>query len=420
MRIGLFTDIYLPRINGLSFTVQFAQEELTKLGHEVHIFAPATNLRGRQAGDTKYVHRVPAIEGIFYSNQFTSFFFPPAMQRKIQKLDLDVIHIFSPGQVGMMGVYVAVRQDIPLISQYGTDVYAYARHYPSVLPVSLLWMMASPVFMKLSPRETAQATKALKPRRSATIWQRQLASTGHILLHSRCAAVIALSPKMKQQLQKWNPTANIVLLPNGVDQIRPLSPAAPADFRKKYKIPKNHTVLLYVGRLGREKNLDLLIDSFALVADKFPNTTLLLVGSHDHEDSLKTRAAALTYSDRIVFTGEIERNKLGAVYGAADIFLFPSLTDTQGLVINEAAAAGLPIVLCDQNLSEVFIEGQTGLLAENKAKKFAAVIAELLSDSVWRKKLGSKARQEAAKYTEAKQAKKLEAVYRSVIAAGKP
>lgn len=414
MRIGLFSDTYLPQVNGISYVLQITADELTKLGHEVHIFAPATNLQGREPKDNAHVHRFPAVEGIFFSDQLTSLFFPPWVLRKIKQVDLDIIHIFSPGQIGLLGAQAAIKEEIPLVSQYSTDLYKYVERYPSVLPGSIILTLSSPVILRLKPREIAEAAKLLKPKHSVTAWHKQLIAGAHTLVHDRCAAVIALSPKMQKQLQAWNPDSYVALLPTGVDRILPLSPTAPQEFRKKHGIAEDDQVLLYVGRLSREKNLDLLIDSFKHVGAKHPKAKLVLVGSYDYEDTLKEKAAELPFGDRIIFVGAVPRAELGAVYEAADIFLFASLTDTQGLVVNEAAASGLPLVLCDADVSEVFMDGKTGLHAPTKARGFAHAVMKLLSDEPLRKKLGEAAQKEASKYTEYKQTKKLETIYKRI------
>lgn len=121
MRIGLFSDTYLPTTNGISYVLQIMQKRLEELGHEVYIFAPATNLRGEEPDDNDHVFRFPAIEGVFFDEQLTSVFFPSRAMKKIKALKLDVIHFFTPSQIGLMGAYAAIREDIPLISQYSTD-----------------------------------------------------------------------------------------------------------------------------------------------------------------------------------------------------------------------------------------------------------------------------------------------------------
>jgi len=414
MRIALFSDTSLPRVNGISYVLEITRQELVKMGHEVHIFAPATSLSKHEPGDPPHMHRFPGIEGLFVSEQSTSVFFPPAALKKIKDYNFDIIHIFTPAQMGLLGAYAAIHNDIPLISQYCTDMYQYAEQYKSALPGTIMLALTSPLVLKLQPRELAYAAKVMKPSRSRARWQQNIVRCLHELLHARCDAIIAPSKKMAKLLRKWNPKADIVILPNGVDRIKPTGDKG-ATFRLKYGLASDDQVLLYVGRITQEKNLDLLIDSFKYVAKSQPKARLILVGSSDYDEQLKQRAEASGFGERIVFAGRHKRESLGDIYEAADLFLFPSLTDTQGLVVNEAAAAGLPSVLCDAEVSEVFMPNQTGLLAANKPKAYAQAIFKLLIDTELRHKLGKNAQQEAAKYSELKQSEKLVNLYERVI-----
>lgn len=416
MRIGLFTDNYLPTTNGISYVVQIMQTQLEELGHEVYIFAPATNLLGKEAGDNDRVFRFPAIEGVFFDEQLTSVFFPPTALRKIRKLDLDIIHFFTPGQIGLMGAYTAIREGIPLVSQYSTDLYQYVEKYPNVLPGTIALSLSAPFILKMTPREIMKLMKSLKPQRDITQWHKDMVAKMHVMLHDNCAAVIALSRKMQRQLDGWGSKTDTTLLPTGVDPILPTSKDAAKDFRAKLGLKNNDTTFLYVGRLSREKNLDLLIDSFEIAAAKDARIKLVFVGDFDYREQLEARANETDFADRIIFAGRIPRDELGSAYAASDVFLFPSTTDTQGLVVHEAAGASLPLVLCDSEVSEVFIDGETGLLAPvDDAAGFAKVMLQLAADKKLRTSLGKAAHKKAAEFTERGQMEKIEKLYQKCI-----
>lgn len=416
MRIGLFTDNYLPTTNGISYVVQIMQTQLEALGHEVYIFAPATNLRGKESGDNERVFRFPAIEGVFFDEQLTSVFFPPTALRRIRKLDLDIIHFFTPGQIGLMGAYTAIREHIPLISQYSTDIYHYVEKYPNVLPGTIALSLSAPFILKMTPREIMQLMKALKPKLDVTQWHKEMIAKMHVMLHDNCSAVIALSRKMQQQLDGWGSKTPTTLLPTGVDPIKSTSKGATQEFQKQNGLSAKDVVFLYVGRLSREKNLDLLIDSFEIAAAEDDRIKLVFVGDFDYRRQLEERANKTGFSDRVIFTGRIPREQLGAAYESADVFLFPSTTDTQGLVVHEAAGAGLPLVLCDSQVSEVFVDGQTGLLApESDPKGFSEVMLQLAKDKKLRTKLGSEAHKRSAEFTERGQMEKIEKLYQKCV-----
>ncbi len=417
MRIGLFSDTYLPTLNGISYVLQIMQRQLEELGHEVYIFAPATNLRGKEPGDGPRVYRFPALEGVFFDEQLTSVFFPPAALRKIKKLNLEVIHFFTPGQIGLTGAYVAMRENIPLISQYSTDLYRYIDQYPNIaVPVGIALGIALPFIFKLTPRETVKLLNAFRPKYGTTKWQREAVVHLHVVLHDHCDAVIALSRKMQLQLNGWGSTAPTTLLPTGVDPLPEATPTAIKDFKKKYGIAKNDRVILYAGRISREKNLDLLLEAFTKhIAPNYSDVKLLFAGDFDYRKELERKANDTGYGERIIFTGSYIREKAGIIYGAADLFAFPSLTDTQGLVVNEAAGAGLPLVMCDPDVSELFIHDETGVLAPNNPADYAEALIRVLQDNKLRTYLGHNAQEKAADYSELTQMEKLEKLYQRCV-----
>lgn len=145
-----------------------------------------------------------------------------------------------------------------------------------------------------------------------------------------------------------------------------------------------------------------------------PHAKLLFVGDFDYRDTLEAMAAESKYPDRIIFTGALPREELGVVYAALDVFAFPSLKDTQGWVLHEAAHAHLPIVLIDREVSEVVEDGKNGYFAKNNATDVARKVVELLKSPTKRAKFGEHSRELAMKFTEKKQTKKLEKLYEDV------
>lgn len=416
MRIGLFSDTYLPTTNGISYVLMIMQKRLEELGHEVYIFAPATNLRGEEPNDNDHIYRFPAIEGMFFDEQLTSIFFPPRALRKIKALNLDIIHVLTPGPIGLMAAYAALRDNTPLVSQYSTDVYRYIDQYPgTAVPGAIALMLLMPVIFKMTPRETIKLLDNLRPRRKTTPWQKKMVVHTHKVIHDHCEGVIALSHKMQEQLEGWGSTTPVTLLPTGVDPLTEPTKSEIEMFKNEQGISKKDRVLVYVGRLSREKNLDLLLDAFALVKKTHQDVKLLFVGDFDYREELEKRADELGVSEDFICTGRIKREKLGLAYHGASMFLFPSTTDTQGLVVHEAAGAGLPLILCDERVSEVFISNETGLLAKNEPSDMAKQITTLLDDPKLGKQLGARAQKRAAEFSEIGQMQKLEKLYQKWI-----
>lgn len=426
MRIGLFTDTYRPSINGIVFVVESLKRELENLGHEVYVFCPAKSMSpSKQAellnedADSRII-RFPSIKGAFFDDYDTSVFFPPAVQRRIKELELDMVHVFTPSQIGLVGVKAAKKNDIPLVIQHCTDIYEFVDHYPAVLPGALaLAGIVFPMSVRLRGHDLLEIAKLYKPRAGVTKWNKDIIESVITILYSKADAVIALCRKSCKQLKSWqydDYQYELVLMPNGVNALpRPTKTEVKA-FREQWNLAEDDEIFGFVGRLGEEKNLPLLIKSFERhIAKKRPKAKLLFVGDFEYRKTLEEMAAATKYADRIIFTGAMPREKLGLAYSVLDVFAFPSLKDTQGWVLHEAAHAGLPIVLVDKELSEVVQDGVNGFIANDNPTSFGRAIITLLEDADKRQEFGAVSKKLAAKFTESRQVKKLEKLYQELI-----
>jgi glycosyltransferase, family 1 len=426
MRIGLFTDTYRPSINGIVFVVESLKRELENLGHEVYVFCPAKSMSpSKQAellnedADSRII-RFPSIKGAFFDDYDTSVFFPPAVQRRIKELELDMVHVFTPSQIGLVGVKAAKKNNIPLVIQHCTDIYEFVDHYPAVLPGALaLAGIVFPMSVRLRGHDLLEIAKLYKPRAGVTKWNKDIIESVITILYSKADAVIALCRKSCKQLKSWqydDYQYELVLMPNGVNALpRPTKTEVKA-FREQWNLAEDDEIFGFVGRLGEEKNLPLLIKSFERhIAKKRPKAKLLFVGDFEYRKTLEEMAAATKYADRIIFTGAMPREKLGLAYSVLDVFAFPSLKDTQGWVLHEAAHAGLPIVLVDKELSEVVQDGVNGFIANDNPTSFGRAIIALLEDANKRQEFGAISKKLAAKFTENRQVKKLEKLYQELI-----
>lgn len=425
MRIGLFTDTYRPSINGIVFVVESLKRHLEAAGHEVYVFCPARSIRPSEYAGTydedEHTVRFPSVKGAFYDDYDTSIFFPPWVLTQVKALDLDIIHFFTPGQVGLMGVYAAHKTGTPLVAQHCTDLRQYVEHYRDglLLPGSLLLIALVPFAVKVNGKDIREIMKMYRPRRGRVAWNIAIVEKVITLIYSKCDAVIALSRKSKAQLESWQTdddyTYEITLMPNGVDRIKPATPKEIQLFRDMWDIDAKDEVFGFVGRLGAEKNLDTLILAFDHVIKQRPRARLLFVGDFEYRETLEALAAQSKHADRITFTGALERQKLGAVYAAMDVFVFPSLTDTQGWTVHEAALASLPLVLIDKELSEVMEDGVNGLYAENTPQDLATQIIELLAHPKKRHQYGLASQKLARRFTEKRQVTKLIKLYEQTI-----
>lgn len=422
MRIGLFTETYRPSINGIVFVVESTKRHLEALGHEVYIFCPARSIRPSKHAiefdEDEHIVRFPSVQGAFYDDYDMSFFFPPRAVKMIKSLDLDIIHFFTPAQIGLLGVYAAFKNDIPLIGQHSTDLYQYVEHYPAAFPGVLALCALLPFTFKIHGKDMREILKLYRPRRERVAWSQEIVEKAITIIYSKCDAVIALSRKSQAQLESWRHEDrhmyDLTMLPNGVDALPKPKKAELDEFRAKWGILKKDELMTFVGRLGAEKNLAMLIPTLEHVLKKRPNAKLMFVGDFEFRETLEELARNSSAHDRIIFTGAMERQKLGVAYAASKVFVFPSTKDTQGWVVHEAAHAGLPMVLIDKMLSEVLEDGMNGYFAENDPKDFADKVVKILSSRRY-KLMSAYGKSLAAKYTEKRYIRKLEAVYKSAI-----
>jgi glycosyltransferase involved in cell wall biosynthesis len=389
--------------------IDIIYENLANQGHEVTIVAPRPGLRVRNnlKIPKKNIVWIPAIEGLFFDDYLVGVFSPTHTVRKLNTYNFDAVMFFTPAQVGLIAAYIAKRSNIPLIEQYCTDLVEYVKLYPSVLPGVLALSFSAPFVLKMNIKDVASVTKKLiKPPNKQLKWSQKTISAVLTGLHNSCDLVVGVSPKSVAQLKKQGVTAKVECIPTGVDKLQP-NKIKQNKLKKKYKIEPRDKVVLFVGRLGEEKNLDLLLDAYEIVANKLKGVKLIFVGDFNYREHLEVKASVSKHKDSIIFTGRIPRKELGNIYGLADVFAFPSVTDTQALVLNEAAYAGLPIVWCDIDVNDVVKDKMNGILAKSTAKSFARAITNILGNSNISGKYSEESIRRAKMFSESKMTKKL-------------
>lgn len=415
MRIGLFTDSYRPSTNGIVTVIDTTKQHLEELGHEVFVFCPANNIL-RDDEEDEHIIRLPAIKGIFFDDYRTSVFFPPRVLRDIRKLKLDIIQFYTPGQLGLLAVYAGRKTGVVTIAQHSTDVYQYIDHYPMAVPGVFLLASAIPMTLKLNSAQRKRFVSMYKPTIKGK-WSRNMIEGAATLIYSSCDAAIVLSRKSLKQIRSWKggDKVNLQLIPTGIDALPEASAKEIAKFRSRWGIKPGDEVVTYIGRLGSEKNLDILIPTIEHVLEKRPNARLLFVGDFEHREHLEASAFMSSAYERITFTGMLPRDTLGAAYGVSDVFVFPSMTDTQGLVLHEAAHAGLPIVAIDKDVTEVVHDGENGFIAKDSARDLSSKIIKILSNPDLKKKFARKSKEYAIQYGARRQVEVLVQLYKDLL-----
>lgn len=422
MRIGLFTDTYRPAQNGVVLVVDVTRRELEAMGHEVYVFAPSANLRNQvselDAEDDHLIH-FPTIRGVGFKEGQISLFLPNHLVEKISDLKLDILHFFTAGQMSMFCCYAARKTGAALIGQHCTDTYEYSDSYHLLKVGYAALATAMPLVVPMSPRQRLAFAKRVAMGKTDDNWGKRLVGNMLALWYQACDEVVAVSEKSANQLRQIasenDCSINLSVVPTGVNPPCTPTDAEINEFCTNFDIDRDADNVIYFGRLGQEKNLAMLIQVIERVVERNPKANLIFGGDWEYRATLEKLALDSPARDHIIFTGRYNHEDVGLLTAVSKVYLFPSLTDTQGLAVTEAAYGGLPIVLCDPLAPACFIDGQNGYVAKNDPADFADKIVQILSNAELYKKFSAKSRELAADLTERKQTKKLVELYRKAL-----
>lgn len=417
MKIGIFTDTYRPSTNGIVFVTEILRRNFEAMGHEVFIFAPAAGLNTKTDVVDDHIIRFPALTGIVYEENSVSLIFPPTQLGRVRELELDIFHFLTPGTVGLFAVYAATKLEKPLVAEYCTDLFQYAERYPSALPAIAALGVSLPFTFKLTREEFWEVLKAGRPRLGVGKWNSEMVRSTLNVIHSHCDAVIAHSRKSELQLQSWQngDSYTIHVIPTGIDPSPAPTPRQLATLKKRWSIQPDDEVVLYLGRVSVEKNLDLLVGMMEELIKWRPKAKLVYVGDFDYRPTLEAHAKESSAAARIFFAGKIPHEEIGWAYATANVFAFPSLTDTQSLTLHEATLAGLPVVMVDEPVTEVVKDGVNGYFCKDDPIDMAAKIRRILEDPKLQKKMSTQSRKIAKAFSERAQSKKILGLYKQVI-----
>ena len=379
MRIGIFTESYEPIVNGVSVCVSTLRDELTRRGHDVFAFAPAY---GGFVDELDSVFRLPSRHTPLMRDYPFPIPYAPKMQRKFASLNLDIVHTQTPFLLGVLGARWAKQCGVPLVSTNHT-LYTEYVHYAPIRPKVL--------------------TKAF------LIWLMKWYYTG-------CSAVVVPSVPVEEILRSYGIKTRIEIIKTGIDCIKPLASDERDRLRLQYGVKESDFLLLYVGRIAREKNLQMLLRAYKKVASEHANIRLLLVGGGPALGETKRFASGLGITDRLEFLGMLPRQDIAPIYCAADAFAFPSTTETQGIAICEALSAGLPVVAVNAGgIPENIQQGIDGFLTQDNADEFAERISYLLMHENERKEMSERAKVNACGFSTGRMVNEFEQFYASVI-----
>ncbi|MDR1710551.1 MAG: glycosyltransferase family 4 protein [Propionibacteriaceae bacterium] len=405
LRIGLFTDDFFPESGGIGRSLQAQLAELTKAGHDVTLFAPRAHFHAPEIGKYMKLNNV-RIPG---TPSYLNILWPSLGRvRKLAKeYPLDIVHTQNERGSAYVGRALAHLMDVPHVHTFHTNFPGMHESRPfAAFLVSALYLNGlAPLLLK----QVFPGDLGVKLRRSSlppSIGSRDFRALARFAAQTSAftspAAFIAESI-VKASGGVLADRAHVV--PNGYYD---------SFHQAVRKRPRNGVVrFLSSGRLDPEKRVDAVIEAYEHLADE--NTELVIVGDGQQFSTLKRRAAEIT-TGRILFTGHIgDLGKLSQEMADADVFILASYHyDVQPMVLLEAAAAGVPILYCDERLT-TGVTPQNALMTDPSIESLAAGMAVLAADAVRREEMGAAGRELAQSLTAAKMAELYVSVYRDAI-----
>lgn len=391
MKILITTDWYTPAVNGVVTSVKNLRRELEARGHEVRILTLSPDLRSDSWAGVTRLGSIGA--GRIYPGARLRTALAGRWVRELVEWGPDVVHSQCEFSTFFLARRIAEELNVPLIHTYHT-VYEDYTHYFSP---SVRW-----------------------GRRAAAVFSRWI--TG------QTDCVIAPTGKVRRLLLGYQVDRPVLVIPSGIDLRRfrcPRDPMTEAVLRASLGIPADRMVLLFVGRLAAEKNVEELLALRKALGER--PVTLLLVGDGPHRQALEARAAELELTaPDVIFAGQVAPDEVADWYRLGTVFVSASTSETQGLTYAEALAAGLP-VLCraDPCLDDVIRQGENGWQYQT-AETFISHVEELLRDPTLAADMGPAAMRSAEPFSAERFARRVEALYmdqisrRSVVRRGVP
>ena len=387
MRIGIFTDTYTPFINGVTTSVVMLKKALERKGHTVYIVTVNAENMKYEIEENGKVIRIPGIPIGIYDYRLTGIY-PIKAINMIRKWNLDVIHSQTEFGIGTFARILAKQLNIPLIHTYHTMYEDYV-HY-----------ITHGYFNRSSKKIVEYLT---------------------LFYCDKTISELVVPTKKAYELfkQKYKVDRNVYIVPTGIDVEKFYKEKNKniniTEKRKELGLTKDDFIILFVGRIGSEKNIDLLLSSMNYLIEISNNIKLLIVGDGPDLENYKKYVSKNKLEQNVIFTGKVPWNKINTYYLISDCFATASHTETQGLTVIEAMAASLPVVaIKDESFTDTVINELNGLVFRNK-REYQKCIVKLYQDKNLVKKLSNQARISAETHSSKYFAEQLLDVYKIAI-----
>ena len=385
MRIGLFTDTYPPYINGVSTSVLMLKQGLEKLGHEVYVVTVnSENFHYKKEDNVLMIPGVPI--GVL-DFRMTSLY-PLRSQKIIKGWNLDVIHTHTEFGIGSFARLIAKQYNIPLVHTYHTMYEEY------------IYYITKGYFDGASKKLVEYLT---------------------LFLCDKTVEELIVPTKKTYDLfkEKYKVKRDVHIIPSGIDVTRfykeNIDIKELSNLKKELSIKKDDFIILYLGRIAKEKSIDFLINNLKGIIKKIPKARMIIVGDGPDVNDLAMLAHKNKLDNHVTFTGKVPWTEVPKYYHLANVFVTASKTETQGLTVIEAMAAQKPVVaIKDESFELVMTDKQDGLFFETD-KEYQELIVKLYKDKDFSNMIAKQARITANAYTPTVYAKRVLEVYKKVI-----
>lgn len=346
MKVALFSDTYLPNINGVVTSVELTRKKLEEAGHTVYVFSTTQGLiHIKTEGNLIFLPGIKARHLYGYSIAQPMH---PLLLEKVREIQPDIIHCHTEFGVGIFGTYAARSLHVPLVRTYHTTYEDYT-HY-------------------LNPIDNRRIDNGLK----------KTISYISRIYGNNCNRLVAPSEKTKKLLESYHIKTPIDVIPTGVEISRFIKPddssVSKEEVCKEYRKKADEKIFLYVGRIAKEKSIDMLIRCFSFIRMKNMNLKLIIIGSGPDLESLEQLSRQLNVQDMVLFLGSKKNTDIPVYYHCADCFLSASTSETQGLTYIEALASGLLVFgRDDQAVRDLIEEGSNGYIFRNEDELFMKI-----------------------------------------------
>ena len=386
MNVGIFSDCYLPQINGVITSTQTLKEELEKRGHTVTVITVKTPLAKKSKKD---VLRIPSVPFRAFEGFRIGVFYPPKLLVEIRKLKLDIIHTQTEFSVAMLGRMTGKLLGIPVVHTYHTMYEDYV-HYIAKTRVNKVII-------------------------------KKFAKKGSWFYLRSCQAVIVPSHKTAEALRGYGLKKDMDVIPTGI-KISNFEEEDEMELQEKldgirewFGWNKEDKILLFLGRVAKEKSIDVIIQQLEPLLKKKKNIKLLVVGDGPEKKNLEILVRELKLENQVIFSGWVEHQETKYYYKLSNAFISASVTETQGLTLYEAMAADTVVIAkYDSNLDGVLQDGKNALIF-HRNEELKDKVLTLFSENELEEKLLEEGKKTIDFLSAAHFGEKVEAVYQRVI-----